>query len=200
MLMVALCFTWQCKEKIALVREDSHSCAAGSSLSGYNGRVDILDATEADLPGLLAIYNEVIATSTAIFTFDPVTLEDRLAWWQTRTAQGYPVLVTHDAAGVAGFATFGDFRAWPGYKFTVEHSVHVRSDVRGKGVGAELVRALFPRATELGKHMMVAGIDAANTGSIRFHERLGFEHAGCLKQVGRKFDRWLDLVSLQRPL
>jgi L-amino acid N-acyltransferase len=162
--------------------------------------MEILDATEADLPGLLSIYNEVIATSTAVFTDSPVTLDDRLQWWRDRTRQGYPVLVIRDAEGVAGFATFGDFRAWPGYRYTIEHSVHIRANVRGKGIGAQLVRALFPRAAVLGKHMMVAGIDAANTGSIRFHERLGFEKAGLLREVGWKFGRRLDLEFLQRPV
>jgi phosphinothricin acetyltransferase len=162
--------------------------------------VEILDATEADLPGLLAIYNQVIVSSTAVFTDNPVTLEDRREWWRARTAQGYPVLVVRDAAGVAGFATFGDFRAWPGYRFTVEHSVHVREERRGQGIGARLVEALFPRAAALRKHMMVAGIDAANEGSIRFHERLGFERAGYLREVGWKFERRLDLVFLQRRI
>ncbi len=162
--------------------------------------MEIRDAAEADLPGLLAIYNDVIATSTAIFAFDPVTLEDRHAWWRGRVTQGYPVLVSHDERGVAGFATFGDFRAWPGYRFTVEHSVHVRSDLRGRGVGSALVQALFPLASALGKHVMVAGIDAANAGSVRFHERLGFEQVGVLREVGNKFERWLDLVFMQRKL
>jgi L-amino acid N-acyltransferase len=161
---------------------------------------EILDAEETDIPGLLGIYNEVIAESTAIFTSQPTTLEERLGWWRGRVAQGYPVLVAHDSRGVAGFATFGDFRAWPGYRFTVEHSVHVRSDCRGAGIGARLVSALFPRAAALGKHTMVAGVDAANTGSIRFHERLGFVQAGVLREVGWKFDRWLDLVFLQRSI
>jgi L-amino acid N-acyltransferase len=162
--------------------------------------VEIRDAAEPDLPGLLAIYNQVIATSTAVFSETPVTLEDRAQWWRARVALGYPVLVACDSAGVAGFATFGDFRAWPGYRHTIEHSVHIREDLRGKGIGTLLVQALFPRAIALGKHVMVAGIDAANTGSIRFHERLGFERAGELREVGCKFGRWLDLVFLQRVL
>jgi phosphinothricin acetyltransferase len=112
----------------------------------------------------------------------------------------YPVLVAVDDSGVIGFATFGDFRAWPGYRFTVEHSVHIRADRRGSGIGTQLLGALFPRAAALGKHMMIAGVDAANTSSIRFHERLGFEQAGCLREVGHKFDRWLDLVFLQRRI
>jgi L-amino acid N-acyltransferase len=160
----------------------------------------IRDAREEDLPGLVAIYNEVVATSTAIYSSVPVTLDERRTWWQGRTAANYPVLVARDAQGVAGFATFGDFRAWPGYRFTVEHSVHVRADGRGRGLGTLLVQALFPRAAALGKHMMIAGVDAANGASIRFHERLGFEKSGHLREVGYKFDRWLDLVFLQRRI
>ena len=161
---------------------------------------EIRDARDEDLPGLAAIYNEVIATSTAIYSSEPVTVAERRQWWQARTAQGYPVLVARDAAGVAGLATFGDFRAWPGYRFTVEHSVHVRADGRGRGLGTLLVQALFPRAAALGKHVMIAGVDAANAASIRFHERLGFEKSGQLRAVGYKFDRWLDLVFLQRRI
>ncbi len=160
----------------------------------------ITDATEADLPGVVEIYNEVIANSTAVYSSDPVTLADRLSWWRARCAQGYPVLVARAADGVCGFSTFGDFRAWPGYRFTVEHSVHVRADGRSRGVGTALVQGLFPRAAALGKHVMIAGVDAANAASIRFHERLGFVQSGRLSEVGFKFDRWLDLVFLQRML
>ncbi len=164
------------------------------------GAPEIREAREEDLEGLVAIYNEVIATSTAIYSNTPVSLADRRQWWQARLAAGYPVLIAPDAAGVAGFASFGDFRAWPGYRFTVEHSVHVRADGRGRGVGTLLVRALLPRAAALGKHVMIAGVDAANAASIRFHERLGFEKSGHLREVGYKFDRWLDLVFLQRRI
>ena len=162
--------------------------------------LQLQDATEADLPGLLAIYNDLIATSTAIYSCVPVTLEERRQWWQARRAQGAPVLVARDAGGVAGFATFGDIRAWPGYRFTVEHSVHVRADGRGQGIGSQLLRALFPRAAALGKHVMIGGVDAGNAAAIRFHERLGFTRAGTLREVGHKFDRWLDLVFLQRAI
>jgi len=162
--------------------------------------LQISDATEADLAGLLGIYNDVIATSTAIYSDVPVTLEERRQWWRSRTAQGYPVLAARDGRGVAGFATFGDFRAWPGYRFTVEHSVHVRANGRGQGVGTLLVQALLPRAAALGKHVMMAGVDADNAASIRFHERLGFERSGHLREVGYKFGRWLDLVFLQRRI
>ena len=162
--------------------------------------MDVRDARESDLPGLLDIYNEVIATSTAVYSYTPVTLDDRVQWWKARVARGFPVLVATDSSGILGFSTFGDFRSWLGYRHTVEHSVHVRADMRGQGVGSKLVQALFPRAEALGMHVMIAGVDAANLPSIRFHERLGFEQAGLLREVGWKFDRWLDLVFLQRRI
>jgi L-amino acid N-acyltransferase YncA len=162
--------------------------------------LQLRDCTEADLPGLVAIYNDVIATSTAVFFDKPVSLDDRRDWWRARVAQGYPVIVALDSQGVAGFGTFGDFRSFPGYRFTVEHSVHVRTDRRGSGIGQALVIELIGRAKALGKHCMIAGVDGDNAGSIRFHERLGFEQAARLRQVGRKFDRWLDLVFLQKIL
>lgn len=162
----------------------------------------IRNATEADLPGILAIYNEVIRTSSAVYTEQEATLADRQAWLAARTAQGYPVLVAEDPAdgSVLGYATFGDFRPWPGYRHTVEHSVYIRADARGRGLGAALIQPLFGLASALGKHVMVAGIDAANPASIRLHERLGFEKAGLLREVGTKFGRWLDLVFMQRFL
>ena len=164
-----------------------------------NGMIEIRSAELDDLPGILAVYNEVIATSTAVYTDAAVTLENRRAWFESRRSAGYPVLVGVDASGVAGFASFGEFRgAFSGYRFTVEHSVHIRSDLRGHGLGRRLVEALFPLAQARKVHVMVGAIDAANAGSIRFHEKLGFFQAGTLREVGRKFDRWLDLVFLQR--
>ena len=160
----------------------------------------IRDATAADLPGILAIYNDVIATSTAVYADDPVPLDERRRWLEARRALGYPVLVAVDGDAVVGFASFGDFRAWPGYRHSCEQSVHVRADQRGMGVGRRLVEALFPRAEALGKHVMLAAVDADNAASISFHERLGFVRVGHFREVGRKFDRWLDLVFLQRFL
>ncbi len=160
--------------------------------------MDIRPATEADIPGIVAIYNEVIDTSTAVYSVKPVDLADRLAWFVERTAKGYPVLVALDETGVVGFSTFGDFRSSPGYRYSVEHSVHVRNDQRGRGVGEKLLEALFPPALALGKHVMIGAIDAANHASIRFHEKIGFTVVGTMPEVGRKFGRWLDLVFMQR--
>src|SRR6516162_11340161 len=161
----------------------------------------VREAMESDLPAILAIYNEVIATSTAVYALEPSTLEERRSWLLSRCAMGFPVLVATSSVSsdVLGFASFGDWRgAWPGYRYTVEHSVHVRSDVRGRGIGRALVESLFPLALGLGKHVMIGGIDAANDASIRFHEHLGFERVAHFREVGHKFGRWLDLVFMQR--
>jgi L-amino acid N-acyltransferase len=161
---------------------------------------DIRDAHEADLGGILAIHNEVLATSTAIYQDDPATLDHRREWWAQRVARGFPVLVACDGQGVAGFASFGEFRARPGYRFTVEHTVHVRADSRGRGIGGALMAELLQRAVAMNTHVMIGGIDAENTASLRFHERLGFTPAARLREVGFKFNRWLDLVLVQRIL
>jgi phosphinothricin acetyltransferase len=162
--------------------------------------IEIRDARDGDLPAILEIYNDVLATSTAIYRDDPATLEDRRAWFESRVAAGHVVLVATDGPAVVGFAAVGPFRPWPGYRFTVEHSVHVHADYRGRGVGSALMDPLIERATALGLHMMVAGVDAENDASLRFHERLGFTRAAYLREVGYKFGRWLDLILLQRRL
>ncbi len=160
----------------------------------------VRDAVERDLPAILEIYNDIIATSTAVYRDAPATLEDRLTWWRAKLKPGYPTLVADDDGPVIGFATFGDFRLAPGYRFTVEHTVHVHRDHRGRGIGTALMGPLIAAAESLGKHVMIAGVDAENVGSIAFHERLGFERVAHFRQVGFKFDRWLDLVFLQRFL
>jgi phosphinothricin acetyltransferase len=162
--------------------------------------LEIREAHEKDLPAILDIYNDVVATSTAIYRDEPATLEDRRSWFAARKAEGQPVLVAMDGGAVVGFGAFGGFRPWPGYRFTVEHSVHVRADRRGQGVGAALMTPLIERAAALGMHVMIAGIDADNARSIRFHERLGFTKVAHLREVGFKFGRWLDLVLMQRLL
>jgi L-amino acid N-acyltransferase len=163
--------------------------------------IEIRPAMLKDLPAILEIYNDVIATSTAVYSWSPSTLAERQTWFDARIAAGFPVIVAADAGDVFGFASFGEFRGvWPGYRYSVEHSVHVRADKRGKGVGSSLVRALFPLANAVGKHAMLGGIDATNAGSIRMHERLGFQQVAHFREVGRKFGRWLDLVFVQRFL
>ncbi|WP_332717939.1 GNAT family N-acetyltransferase [Pelagibacterium mangrovi] len=163
--------------------------------------MNIRDAALGDIAGITAIHNDAVANTTAIWNETVVDDANRVAWLQDRTKANYPVLVAiDDDDEVVGYASFGDWRAWDGYRHTVEHSVYVRSDQRGKGVGAALMLALIERARHCGKHVMVAGIEAENLASIRLHEKLGFEKTGHLRQVGTKFGRWLDLAFLQLTL
>jgi phosphinothricin acetyltransferase len=155
-------------------------------------------ATRAQLPEILAIYNEVIRTTTAVYSDEEVDLANREAWFEAKQAHGFPVLVARDASGVVGFGTFGEFRAWPCYRHSVEHSVHVRADSRRRGVGRALVLALLEAAARDRKHVMLGGIDADNEPSIALHRGLGFTEVGHFHQVGFKFGRWLDLKFLQR--
>ena len=158
----------------------------------------IAASSRAQLPEILAIYNEVIRNTTAVYSDEEVTLENRERWFDAKGAQGFPVLVATDSSGVVGFGTFGEFRAWPCYRASVEHSVHVRADFRRRGVGRALVEALIDAAAAMQKHVMIAGIDAENVNSISLHESLGFEVVGHFREVGRKFGRWLDLKFMQR--
>lgn len=163
--------------------------------------MEIRNAGQDDIEGITAIYNDAVVHTTAIWNDMTVDASNRLAWFADRKRAGYPVLVAVNAGdGVLGYASFGDWRAWDGYRHTVEHSVYVRADCRGNGVGKALMVALIERARGLGKHVMVAGIEANNFGSIRLHEKLAFQHVGHLKQVGTKFGQWLDLVFLQLTL
>lgn len=165
----------------------------------------IRPADKNDLPQLLMIYNRVIETSTAVYKDDPITLAEREAWFEDYREGGWPILVAvtseqeDSAAKVLGYSSFGPFRShFGGYRFSVEHTVHITEDARGSGVGSDLLNALFPIARQKDKHVMIGAIDADNQGSIRFHEKHGFEQVGHMHQVGFKFGRWLDLVWMQK--
>ncbi|WP_415753595.1 GNAT family N-acetyltransferase [Pseudomonas leptonychotis] len=161
----------------------------------------IQDATATDLPAILAIYNDAVENTTAIWNETLVDLSNRQAWFAERSAAGFPVLVANDAAGmVVGYASYGTWRAIEGFRHTVEHSVYVRSDQRGQGLGPLLMQTLIERAQAAGLHVMVAAIESGNSASIRLHERLGFVTSGQMPQVGRKFGRWLDLTFMQLML
>lgn len=159
--------------------------------------MQIRNVVQADFDQITAIYNEVLTHSTAIYNDRPTTVDERISWWRSRIAQGFPMIVGADGPRVLEFASFGDFRAWPGYRFTVEGTVHIHADVRGQGMGTEQLKAILVRAKAMGKHVMIAGVDSENFASLRFLERFGFERAGHLREVGYKFDRFLDLVFMQ---
>ncbi|MCU1734929.1 MULTISPECIES: GNAT family N-acetyltransferase [unclassified Pseudomonas] len=161
----------------------------------------IRDAVPDDLPGIRDIYNDAVLNTTAIWNEQPVDLANRQAWFDARQAQKYPILVAVDDAGeVVGYASFGDWRPFEGFRHTVEHSVYIRADQRGNGLGPKLMLALIERARGCGKHVMVAAIESGNAASIRLHERLGFTLNGQMPQVGVKFGKWLDLTFMQLVL
>lgn len=150
---------------------------------------------------MLSIFNTVIDSSTAMYDYQHRSPADMYAWFNRKQAGGYPVLGAESDQGVLmGFATYGRFRDWPAYKYTVEHSVYVQADCRGRGVAVQLMQALIDRAMVQGYHMMVGCIDGGNAASVRLHEKLGFTHAGTLRHAGFKFGRWLDLAFYQKIL
>lgn len=160
----------------------------------------IRDATEKDLPAIRDIYNDAVRNTTAIWNEQPVDLANRLAWFNARQAQGYPILVAVENDEVTGYSSFGDWRPFEGFRYSVEHSVYVRNDQRGKGLGPRLMQVLIEQARSAGKYVMVAAIESGNQASIRLHERLGFVTTGQMPQVGIKFGRWLDLTFMQLAL
>lgn len=157
-------------------------------------------ATDADLPGILAIYNDAVRHTTAIWNETTVDLANRQAWFKARMERGFPVLVAERDGVLAGYASYGDWRPFEGFRHTVEHSIYLHAEFRGQGIGQKLLAALVNAASRNGVHVMVAAIDARNLASIRLHEKLGFTHAGLFRQVGVKFGRWLDLACLERRL
>jgi L-amino acid N-acyltransferase YncA len=165
--------------------------------------VTIREAKDSDVPSINAIYNDTISTTTVAWTEVLESLRTRQAWVEEQRHLGNPVLVAQENDRVIGFASYDDFRdalKWPGYRFTVEHTIHIHQDHQGEGVGGALLDALIAHAADAGKHSMIGAVDGDNAGSIRFHERHGFTVVGRLPEVGFKFGRWLELVLMQRRL
>ncbi len=157
-------------------------------------------AGPTDIPAILAIYNDAVLNTTAIWNDSTADLANRTAWFEGREKQGYPVLVADDAGSVVGYGSFGDFRAFDGYRFTVENSVYVAEGARRRGIASAILGDLVERAAALGKHIIVAGIAGENEVSIRLHRKHGFVESARMAEVGFKFGRWLDLVFMQRRL
>ena len=162
--------------------------------------ISLRDALHGDLPAIRDIYNDAVLNTTAIWNEQPVDLANRQAWFSARQAQAYPILVAVEAEEVVGYASFGDWRPFDGFRHTVEHSVYVHPEQRGKRLGPQLLAALIERARACGKHVMVAAIESGNAASIHVHKQLGFVTGGRMPQVGIKFGRWLDLTFMQLML
>ena len=159
--------------------------------------VTIRQANETDLPQILEIYNEIILNTTAVYDYEPHTLEMRKQWFETKRQQGFPVFVAEEENIIVGFSSFGPFRAWAAYKYSVENSIYVKADKRGKGMGKLLLSPLIDAAKELNMHTIIASIDATNRASLQLHKNFGFIEVAHFKEVGYKFGRWLDLKFLQ---
>jgi L-amino acid N-acyltransferase len=157
-------------------------------------------AEAADLPAILAIYNDAVVHTTASYDYTPRSEARQRDWFTAKQEGGWPVLVAESGGTLAGYASYGPFRAWDGYRFSVEHSVYVDQRFRRQGIASALVNAVMDAARGRGMHLMVGAIDAANTGSIELHRKLGFEEAGVLREAGYKFERWLDLAFLTKKL
>ncbi len=158
-------------------------------------------AEPRDIPAIASIFNHEILTGTSSWQADPRTATEMEAWAEACVSDGYPLLVAELPSGdIAGYASYGPFRTFPGYRFTVEHSLYVAASARRKGIASALIEALVAAATEAGMHAMIGGVSADQPASIAFHARHGFREVGRLPQVGAKFGRWLDLVLMQRLL
>jgi L-amino acid N-acyltransferase len=159
--------------------------------------IEIRPAHSGDARGILAIVNDAIDNTTSIWTEHPRTLAEQSRWLATKEADGFPVFVAADGDVVAGWASYGPFRPYPGYRHTVENSVYVAATHRRQGIARRLMHDLVDDARARGLHAMVGAVDATNAASIALHTALGFREVARMPEVGTKFGRWLDLVLLQ---
>lgn len=159
---------------------------------------EVRPATRGDLPAIRDIYNAAGVATTATYDLEPVTLANRVAWFERLGVAGCPVLVLAEGDEVIGYAAYAPFRPHGGFRHTVEHSVYLMPGREGNGGGTALMLELIRLAEAAGVHVMLGVLDADNETSRRFHRRLGFEESAVLAQVGRKFGRWLDVVFMAR--
>jgi phosphinothricin acetyltransferase len=160
----------------------------------------IREARDEDLRPMLEIYNDAVRTTTAVWNETARSEQEQLGWLQTKRSQSFPVLIAQQQDQLLGFCTYGPFRAWYGYRFTVENSIYVHRDYRRRGIARELLTALITHARAQKLHVMIAGIEGENLASIQLHESVGFMRAAHLHEVGYKFNRWLDLVLMELRL
>jgi len=172
-------------------------CLPAGRFKGLIVMIYIREASENDLLQLLSIYNDIILHTTAVYDYEPHTLEMRKQWFETKKQQGFPVFVAEEDGKILGFSSIGPFRAWAAYKYSVENSVYVAAEARGKGIGKLLLPPLIEATKKMQLHTIIAGIDASNEASLRLHRSFGFEEVAHFKEVGWKFERWLDLKFLQ---
>jgi phosphinothricin acetyltransferase len=155
------------------------------------------EATDGDQQAILEIYNDAVLHTTATFDLEPRSWEEQQRWFQEHRLP-YAVFVATVEGRVIGWGSLSRFRPRPGYRFTAEDSIYVDDDFRRRGIGAALLERLIDAAYRGRFHSIMALIDGDNAVSVRLHERFGFRQVGTFRQVGFKFDRWLDVVHMQR--
>lgn len=150
---------------------------------------------------ILNIFNDAIINSTALYDYNPRTIDDMNNWFKNKEKNNFPVIGLIDEEDyLLGFGSYGVFRAWPAYKYTVEHSLYIQKNQRGKGLGKILLAEIIKNAISQDYHCLVAGIDSTNRASIGLHQSLGFESCGTIKHAGYKFSEWLNLEFYQMIL
>jgi phosphinothricin acetyltransferase len=163
-------------------------------------KVQIVEATTADIPQILEIVNHNIVHETCIYDIEKRTLEAQLLWFGNQLNQNYPVIVAKDGDKILGYASYAQYRPKVGYQFSMEHSIYIHPEFQKQGIGKLLLTELIDLATKNNVHVLIGGIDANNQNSIEFHQQFGFEIVGRMNEVGYKFDRWLDLVWMQKTI
>ncbi len=159
---------------------------------------EVRRATRNDVPAILHIYNEAVRNTTASLDYEPQSLALRMRWFDDHQHTGHPIFVAYNTRNrVIGWSALNKFRERPGYRFTAEDAIYIDASYRGKGIGKALMSPLIDAACAMQLHTIIAAIDASNVPSIRLHRAFGFEQVACLKHIGYKFDRWLDVVYLQ---
>jgi L-amino acid N-acyltransferase len=162
--------------------------------------ITIRPVEDKDLPEILEIYNYAILKTTSVYSYEPHTLKMREKWLEEKRAANHPIFVADSDGRVAGFIAYGPFRAWPAYKYTVEHSVHVQKDFWRQGIAKLLLQKIIEAAKQNDMHSLIGAIDATNEPSIKLHELFNFKEVGHFKDAGYKFNKWLDLKFYQLVL
>lgn len=160
----------------------------------------IRQAQAADVQAILTIYNDAILHTTSVYKYAEETLAERQLWLQEKKDKKLPVFVFEEEGVVIGFATYGPFRVYPAYQYTIENSIYVHPDHSGKGIASKLMTRLIEQAKQDNYKTVIACIDADNEASIKLHQKFGFTYSGTLSNVGYKFDKWLHLALYQLDL
>ena len=156
------------------------------------------DCGREHLEAIRAIFNDAIVNTTALYDYEPRSVEVMEAWFAVKEEKKLPVIgVLDDDGTLMGFGSYGPFRPHAAYQHTVEHSIYLDARFRGRGLGRQILQRLIEKAREQGYHMMIGVIDAENAGSIALHAKAGFEPCGHIREAGFKFGRWLDLALYQ---